>query len=67
MFDPRTWPDIDMGRKPVAVTNIAGIWMVDWDGNNLIWVRWLHYTAIAPAEDWEDSQNSFLRILRIVE
>jgi hypothetical protein len=55
MFDPRTWPDIDQGRKPVEVMNLAGIWMEDFDGNNVVTARWLHYTAVkengtVPAE-----------------
>ncbi len=29
--------------------------------------RWMTYTSVTPAEDWEDATGSLLRILRIVE
>jgi hypothetical protein len=67
MFDPRVWEDIDLGRSPVEITNLAGIWMESWDGNNSIVVRWLHYTALVPADDWSSGGGALLRILRIVE
>ena len=67
MFDPRNWEDIDMGRAPVPITNLAGIWMESWDGNNSIVVRWLHYTAVTPADEWSAGGGALLRVLRIVE
>ncbi len=67
MFDPTDWPDIANGRKPVPISNLAGVWLESWDGNNEVWVRWLQYTAIAPADDFDPNDSSLLRILRIVE
>ncbi len=67
MFDPTVWSQIGNGRKTFPITNLAGIWMESWDGNNVVWVRWLAYTAVQAAENWEDSSGSLLRILRIVE
>ena len=67
MFDPRVWLEIENGRKTFPITNLAGIWMEFWDGNNEVWVRWLAYTAVEPAQNWEDESDSLLRMLRIVE
>ena len=67
MFDPTVWSQINNGRKTFPITNLAGVWMESWDGNNVVWVRWLAYTAVTAAENWEDSSGSLLRILRIVE
>jgi hypothetical protein len=67
MFDPTLWEDIGMGRSPVPITNLAGVWLESWDGNNNVTARWLNYTAVTPAENWEDASGSLLRMLRIVE
>lgn len=67
MFDPRVWSEIENGRTHFPITNLAGIWMESWDGNNEVTVRWLAYTAVQPAQNWEDGSGGLLRILRIVE
>ncbi len=67
MFDPTLWPEIDQGMSQIPVTNVAGVFLESWDGNNTVIVRWMNYTAVAPSSDWSDSSGSLLRILRIVE
>lgn len=67
MFDPTVWLEIENGRKDFPITNLAGIWMESFDGGNAVTVRWLAYTAVQPAENWEDASGGLLRILRIVE
>lgn len=67
MFDPRVWEDIDQGRRPVQIMNIAGVWLEDWDGNNDVWVRWMRLVVVNPADGWSGAGGSFLKVIRIVE
>jgi hypothetical protein len=42
--------------------------MEDFDGNNVVTARWLHYTAVKAAEgEWDGSSGALLKILRIVQ
>ena len=67
MFAPKDWEDIDLGAKPVPVRNFAGVWVERIDSNGDIWVRWIQYTEVRPAAEWDADNASLLRALRLVE
>lgn len=47
MFDPTDGPD--NGSKPFDLTNFAGVFVEDIQGNNII-ARWIGYRGFSPAE-----------------
>ena len=67
MFSPEDWDEIHLGAKPVPVRNFAGVWVDSIDPNGDIWVRWMQYTTVRAAADWDPDNGSLLRALRIVE
>lgn len=67
MFDPELWESIDNGAKPVPITAFAGIFLDRWDGNNAVTVRFMTYTSVKPAAEWDICADCLLRVLRIVE
>ena len=64
-FDPTTWPDIDNGAKPAGITGFGGIFIETLEPPGDVWVRWIQFAIILSAEDWGDSSESFLRVLRL--
>lgn len=66
MFDPRDWPDIDSGAKPVTVQNFVGVFVESLEGSGDVWVRFINYTGVSPAQEWS-ATSPLPRILRIVE
>ena len=66
MFDPRDWPDIDSGAKPVTVQNFVGVFVESLEGHGDVWVRFVNYTGVSPAAEWS-ATSALPRVLRIVE
>lgn len=67
MFSPEDWEDINLGAMPVPVRNFAGVWVERIDSNGDIWIRWIQYTSVRAAKDWDPDNGSLIRALRIVE
>jgi hypothetical protein len=67
MFHPEDWEDIHLGAMPVPVRNFAGVFIDRVDPNGDVWIRWMQYTTVRSAANWEPDNGSLLRSLRIVE
>ncbi len=66
-YDPRDPPAL--GRKPLEISNIAGVFVNDVTGNGSntrVVVNFMYYSGGIPAGSWGNT-GSFLKILRIVE
>jgi hypothetical protein len=66
MFSPEEWPVIPNGAHEVTVSNFAGVFVESATGQGDVWVRFIEYTAVQPAETWSLTSN-LPKILRIVE
>ena len=68
MYDPINPPD--PGRKPMDISQIAGVYInrIEGGGTNLrVFVNFVNYTGVFPADEWSDDGGSFIKMLRIVE
>jgi Flp pilus assembly protein TadG len=64
MFDPTAEPD--PGRKPVTITNFAGLFVESISGNDIIG-RFMGFTAVAGGSGSGGSGGLFPRFVRLVE